>query len=99
MTMASLARGRFAPMTALRWESRPQLHEPIMILAFEGWTDAGSAASGAASYLSSRWGARRFADIDAEEFYDFSAFRPQVRLGDDLSREIDWPLNRFLAAS
>ena len=85
-------------MSALRWESRPHLHAPILIAAFEGWTDAGGAASGAASYLSSRLSAEAFAEIDAEDFYDFAALRPQVRLLDDLSREIVWPVNRFLAA-
>ena len=44
-------------------------------------------------------GSRAFADIDAEEFYDFTALRPQVRLRRDQSREIVWPANRFLAAS
>src|ERR1700722_8409094 len=86
-------------MDALRWDNRPQLREPIMIAAFEGWTDAGGAATGEASYLSSRWSARQFADVDAEEFYDFAALRPQVRLTGDLSREVVWPANRFLAAS
>jgi proteasome assembly chaperone (PAC2) family protein len=86
-------------MNDLRWESQPKLRSPMMIAAFEGWTDAGGAASGAASYLSGRWQARTFADIDAENFYDFTALRPQVRLGADLSREIAWPLNRFLSAS
>jgi hypothetical protein len=70
-----------------------------MIAAFEGWTDAGGAATGAATFLSEQWRARPFADIDAEEFYDFTVRRPQVRLHSDLSREIIWPLNRFLAAS
>lgn len=69
-----------------------------MLAAFEGWTDAGSAASGAGSYLADQWGAREFADIDPEEFYDFTALRPQVRLREDRSREIEWPQNRFLAA-
>jgi proteasome assembly chaperone (PAC2) family protein len=86
-------------MSALRWESRPNLRSPMMIAAFEGWTDAGSAASGAASYLSGRWQASKFADIDAEEFYDFTALRPQVRLRGDQTRDIVWPVNRFLAAS
>src|ERR1700727_1285648 len=86
-------------MSELRWESRPKLHQPMMIAAFEGWTDAGGSATGAASYLSSRWQARQFADIDAEEFYDFTALRPQVRLQGDLTRQIEWPTNRFLAAT
>jgi hypothetical protein len=86
-------------MSALQWDSRPQLHEPTMIAAFDGWTDAGSAATGAASYLSTRWGGEPFASIEAEEFFDFTQRRPQVRLTDDLSREIVWPGNRFLAAT
>jgi hypothetical protein len=70
-----------------------------MIAAFEGWTDAGGSASGAATYLATRWAGTQFADIDAEEFYDFTALRPQVRLRGDSSREIVWPRNRFMAAS
>jgi proteasome assembly chaperone (PAC2) family protein len=91
--------GSLLAMNDLRWESRPKLRAPMMIAAFEGWTDAGGAASGAASYLSGRWQASKFADIDAEDFYDFTALRPQVRLRGDQSREIVWPVNRFLAAS
>lgn len=86
-------------MDMLDWLSRPRLREPVMLAAFEGWTDAGSAASGAATYLAGKWDARPFADIDAEEFYDFTGVRPQVRLREDLTREIVWPLNRFLAAT
>lgn len=85
-------------MDALRWESRPQLQEPVMLAAFEGWTDAGGAASAAGTYLADRWGAREFAGIDPEEFYDFTALRPQVRLREDRTREIVWPQNRFFAA-
>ncbi len=70
-----------------------------MIAAFEGWTDAGGAASGAVSYLARKWGASPFAEVDAEEFYDFTVSRPRVRLRADRSRQIVWPENRFLAAS
>jgi predicted ATP-grasp superfamily ATP-dependent carboligase len=86
-------------MDALRWERRPRLRQPMMIAAFDGWTDAGDAATGAASYLSRRWQAQPFASIDAEEFFDFTQRRPQVRLRADLSREIVWPPNRFFAGS
>ena len=67
-------------MDALRWENEPSLHAPTLVAAFEGWTDAGGAASGAAAYLADQWHARQFATIDAEEFYDFTSLRPQVRL-------------------
>jgi len=84
---------------ALHWHNRPKLENPLMLAAFEGWTDAGRAASGAANYLITRWNAELFAEIDAEEFYDFTALRPQVRLRGDRTREIVWPENRFFAAS
>lgn len=69
----------------------------MLIAAFEGWNDAGDGASGAAAYLSRRFGATRFASIDPEEFYDFTATRPQVRLDEGMKRLIDWPENVFLA--
>jgi proteasome assembly chaperone (PAC2) family protein len=86
-------------MDALVWENEPSLREPILVAAFEGWTDAGGAASGAAGYLASQWHARQFATVDAEDFYDFTSLRPQVHLSSEQTREIVWPQNRFLATS
>jgi predicted ATP-grasp superfamily ATP-dependent carboligase len=74
------------------WDRRPDgLRAPAMICAFEGWNDAGEAASSAVSFLTSALEARRFARIDSEEFYDFQANRPCVKLGGDERREITWP--------
>ena len=50
-----------------------------MVCAFQGWNDAGDAASSAVSFLASALNARRFARIDSEEFYDFQANRPCIR--------------------
>jgi proteasome assembly chaperone (PAC2) family protein len=69
-----------------------------MIVAFEGWNDAGDGASAAASYLARRWHAVEFATVDPEEFYDFTSTRPQVRLDDSSSRVIEWPQTTFSAA-
>ena len=71
----------------------------MLIAAFEGWNDAGDAASTAVKYLRDRWGARPFATIDPEEFYDFSSTRPSVRLVNGLTREIVWPSITLSAAS
>jgi len=79
----------------LRWEQRPTLRRPVLVMAFEGWNDAGDGASDAASYLARRWTAEPFAWIDPEEFYDFTSTRPEVRLDDGLARAIDWPENVF----
>lgn len=86
-------------MPYLRWESRPQLRRPYVVVAFEGWNDAGDAASLALGYLAGAWDAERFASIDPEEFYDFTSTRPQVRLSDGESRSLEWPEVEFLAAT
>ena len=54
-----------------------------MVCAFEGWNDAGDAATSAVSVLASALDARRFARIDSEEFYDFQANRPRIRFSED----------------
>ena len=86
-------------MENLRWEDRPRLRHPVLLAAFEGWNDAADAATMAARYLRDRWGARKFASIDPEEFYDFTETRPQVRLRNGVTREIVWPANDLYAAS
>lgn len=79
-------------MQPLIWDRRPDgLRAPAMVCAFEGWNDAGDAASSAVSFLASALEARRFARIDSEEFYDFQANRPTVRFNDSSKREIVWP--------
>lgn len=86
-------------MDHLRWSQQPNLKRPIILAAFEGWNDAGDAATTAVRFLADRWRARPFADIDAEEFYDFTQVRPEVRLHDGSQREIVWPRNRFSGCS
>ena len=85
-------------MDHVRWTTRPQLNKPVLIAAFEGWNDAGDAASNAVRWLNERWHARTFASIDPEEFFDFSNIRPRVALDDDGRREISWPGFEFSAA-
>ena len=59
--------------------------------AFKGWNDAADAASTALTFVGSTLGARRFATIDPEEFYDFQATRPQVKMVEGETRQIVWP--------
>jgi proteasome assembly chaperone (PAC2) family protein len=77
-------------MAYVRWDERPSLTRPVLIAAFEGWNDAAEAATTAARYLRDRWGARPFASVDPEEFYDFSSTRPEVRI-EGFARRIVWP--------
>jgi len=71
----------------------------VLVAGFEGWNDAGDGASGAVRSLMEAWHADPFAEIDPEEFYDFTATRPLVRLVDGKTREIQWPANTFSAAT
>ena len=75
----------------LEW--RPELERPVLIAAFTGWNDAAEAASGALDTLKSNWEARRFGTFDAEEFFDFQATRPQIKLTEGVTRRIEWPEN------
>ena len=86
-------------MDHVRWIERPELTRPVMLAAFEGWNDAGEAATSAVRYLRDRWGAHRFASIDPEEFFDFTATRPRVHLRNGVTREIVWPGNDLWFAS
>jgi proteasome assembly chaperone (PAC2) family protein len=80
-------------MQPLQWEHRPDgLRAPALICAFKGWNDAADAASSAITFVGSALGAKRFATIDPEEFYDFQATRPRVKMVDGQAREIEWPV-------
>jgi proteasome assembly chaperone (PAC2) family protein len=85
-------------MTDLQVSYRPELRDPVLVAAFRGWNDGGQGASLAAGYLAKAWGAERFAEIDAEDFYDFQATRPMVTLEDGETRKLEWPDNGFFHA-
>ncbi len=61
-------------------EDVPELVDPVMVAAFEGWNDAGDAASTAVGHLEREWKGEVFAALDAEDYYDFQVNRPQVWL-------------------
>ena len=82
-------------MGALIIEELPTLTNPVLVVAFAGWNDAGGAATHATQFLVQKLQARRFASLEPEEFYNFSELRPQVQLRDGLYREVSWPANDF----
>jgi proteasome assembly chaperone (PAC2) family protein len=85
-------------MTDVIWRERPKLRAPVMVCAFKGWNDAGEAASAAVSYIRGSFDAREVGSIDPEEFYDFTAVRPTVKMVEGSTREIEWPENSFSVA-
>ena len=83
----------------VRWHNRPSLDRPVLVAAFEGWNDAGDAASGVVRYLIDRYDGELVAEIDPEDFFDFTSTRPQAEFDDDGVRRIVWPTTEVYAAS
>ncbi|MEU6659254.1 PAC2 family protein [Streptomyces sp. NPDC046821] len=75
-------------------EGVPELIDPVMVAAFEGWNDAGDAASAAVAHLDKEFKGEVFAALDAEDYYDFQVNRPTVWL-DNGVRKITWPTTRL----
>lgn len=82
-------------MDYLQILERPQLHKPVWIGAFAGFTDAQEGATRAIRYMVSQLRATKFASIDPEEFYDFTSVRPVAHNNAQGQRVIRWPSNEF----
>ncbi|MEU7880408.1 PAC2 family protein [Microbispora bryophytorum] len=82
----------------IEFEGLPELVDPVLIAAFEGWNDAGEASSGVLAHLESEWKATPLVELDPEDYYDFQVTRPVVEMGDGVTRSIVWPTTRLLLA-
>lgn len=76
-------------------EQLPELERPNLIAAFQGWNDAGLAATTAVRYLIDSWKAKAFARMDPEEYYSFTDTRPTIKIVEGDARELRWPSNEF----
>ncbi|MEE6273256.1 PAC2 family protein [Georgenia wangjunii] len=63
----------------------------ILLAAFEGWNDAGGAASQAVAMIAEAWDATVIHELDPQEFHDFQVNRPIVGRDDDGNRVLTWP--------
>jgi len=75
-----------------------KLTSPVAIAAFEGWNDAGEAASGVISHLGIAWQAQPIAAIEPEDFYDFQVTRPVVEITEGRIERLVWPTTRLSVA-
>lgn len=82
----------------VRFHSRPAANAPVLIGAFEGWNDAGEAASTALGFLAQAWDAENVAEIDPERFFDFTQARPEVTILEGETRRISWPATTLAVA-
>ena len=62
-----------------------------LVVAFEGWNDAGEAASNAARALRDQLDLVAIADLEPEDYFDYQFNRPTSVLDDDGNRTLEWP--------
>jgi proteasome assembly chaperone (PAC2) family protein len=75
-------------------DETPELVDPLLIAAFEGWNDAGDAATAAVEHLEQVWRATPLTEMDPEDYYDYQVNRPTVALSGEGRRVVSWPTTR-----
>ena len=88
-------RGDIVGCERLRPPDLPKFTDTIIVAAFEGWNDAGDAASDALEHLDAIWEAEPIVEIDDEAYYDYQVNRPVIRQIDGVTRELVWPSMRI----
>ena len=72
--------------------SRPVVRpEPALIVAFDGWTDAGAGGTGAAEHLLERYPAQRIGRFDPDALFDYRDRRPELEIDRGRLRQVRWP--------
>lgn len=69
----------------------PFVQGRLLVVAFEGWNDAGEAASGAVRALKELLDLYAIAEVDPEDYFDYQFNRPTISNDDDGNRELVWP--------
>lgn len=85
--------------TLLHWHTEPpSLREPVLLIALDGFVDAGQVGESAAMFLRHRWQADLVAELDGDAFIDYRARRPSVVVDSGMVRRVEWPRIELLAA-
>jgi proteasome assembly chaperone (PAC2) family protein len=81
-------------MTEIEWLEKPQLRDPVAVLAFEGWNDAADASTGTVEHLIATYCDGPFAKLDLENYMNYQMSRPIISIDTDM-RELHWPATGF----
>lgn len=76
--------------------TRGSFNGRVLVVAFEGWSDAGGAASAAAAWMLDLLDHEELAVLDAEDFVDYQMHRPRLVTKPDGSRVLEWPNTTLL---
>tara|TARA_B100000941_G_C28438806_1_gene518485 strand:+ start:180 stop:1031 length:852 start_codon:yes stop_codon:yes gene_type:complete len=82
-------------MEEVVWFRKPLLSDPVAILAFEGWSDAGNTASGCIENICGNYDVEPFAELNSEGFYNYQMRRPVVEVKAIGERNFHWPQTSF----
>jgi proteasome assembly chaperone (PAC2) family protein len=82
----------------LEVETWPELREPVLVVALQGWVDAGMTGSEGVDLLRAQLGSsRRFATLDLADLVDLQQTRPDVVIDEGVTRRISWPTMECVA--
>lgn len=73
----------------VQWNDVPKLKDPIMIVGFHGWSDAGGVSSDTVEYLQGVLDSEVFATISEEPFINYTLDRPTGQISDGLIKEVE----------
>jgi len=82
-------------METVKILAEPQLRDPVAIIAFKGWANAGEVATSSVSYLIDIFKASPLARIEPDPYYDFTATRPKGLIKDGRVTGFYLPQNLF----
>jgi proteasome assembly chaperone (PAC2) family protein len=78
---------------------QPDLDEPLLVLALEGWIDAGLAAASTAELLCDQLETVTVARFSTDDLLDYRARRPVAHLIDGVLKGLSWPEIELRAAT
>ena len=80
-------------------EDGDQERVTVLVAAFEGWNDAGDAATDAVQFLATHYGAKDVFEVTSDDYYDYQFSRPLVRRGATGYVKIVLPTTRLSTAT
>ena len=63
----------------------------VLIVALDGWTDAGMASTGAVSYIKEKLASELLIEVDDQDYFDLLRQRPIIVLDEHGERDFLWP--------
>ena len=85
-------------MEKITYLETPKLHQPYLIIGFEGWPNAAEVSSFTLQYLVDHLKSKQFASIPIENFYQLSTLRPTATIKEGRLLELKFPKNHFYYA-